>query len=289
VESDSFDTAARVPLAFSGAAFDRAPVQRRDPAWLDAQRARTDAAALTVSDDGVWVEDGHLALAPSPPEAVFLGLQDDRPLFASGGEAAHGRPLGLREALAELPAEEAALAAYAASLLSWHRRHRFCANCGAATDTVAGGHERRCPSCEAHHFPRTDPVVIVRVVDEAEDRLLLGRQGRWPPMRFSVLAGFVEPGETLEEAVTREIAEESGIRVTHVSYVASQAWPFPSSLMAGMHAVANGGEPEPGDGELAEVRWFSRAEVEAAAAGRSEVLLPPPFAISRRLIDGWLG
>jgi NAD+ diphosphatase len=279
VQRDRFDTAA---------ALDRASVERRDSAWLEEQRARPGAAALAVSEQGLWIHDGHLALSPPTADALFLGIRAGRPLFASELEPAGGRPVGLREAVATLPAEEAALAAYAASLLSWHRRHRFCANCGSATDSVAGGHERRCPGCEAHHFPRTDPVVIVRVVDADEDRLLLGRQGSWPPTRFSVLAGFVEPGETLEEAVSREIAEESGIEVTAVSYVASQPWPFPSSLMIGFHAVADGGQPRPGDGELAEVRWFTRAEVEAAVEGRSDVILPPPFAISRRLIDGWL-
>jgi NAD+ diphosphatase len=282
------DTTSRVPLAFSGAALDRASVERSDGSWLEAQRARPDAAALAVSERGAWVDDGHLALAPPPADALFLGLQDERPLFASELEPERGRPLGLREAATELPAREAALAAYAAALLSWHRRHRFCANCGAPTEPIAGGHERRCPGCGAHHFPRTDPVVIVRVVDEAEDRLLLGRQGSWPPMRFSVLAGFVEPGETLEEAVQREIAEESGIEVVRTSYVASQPWPFPSSLMLGFHAVAAGGNPQPRDGELAEVRWFTRSEIEAAAAERSDLKLSPPYAISRRLIDGWL-
>ncbi len=212
------------------------------------------------------------------------------PLFAGdavNGEPRRGHPAGLREAATELPADEAALAAYAAALVSWHRRHRFCANCGAATEAADGGHERRCPACDAHHFPRTDPVVIVRVVDD-RDRLLLGRQASWPEGRFSVLAGFVEPGETLEEAVRREVEEESGIEVGAVSYVASQPWPFPSSLMIGFSAQASSGHPEPGDDELAEVRWFTRAEVEAAAAGRGEIALSPPYSISRRLIDGWL-
>ncbi|HKG02385.1 MAG TPA: NAD(+) diphosphatase, partial [Conexibacter sp.] len=184
-------------------------------------------------------------------------------------------------------AGEAALGAYAASLLSWHRRHRFCANCGAATDSTDAGHERRCPACDTHHFPRTDPVVIVRVVD-AHDRLLLGRQASWPAGRFSVLAGFVEPGETLEEALRREVLEESGVIVGPAAYVASQPWPFPSSLMIGFNAVATGGDPVPGDGELQEVGWFTREEVRAAAEGRGEIMLSPPYSISRRLIDGWL-
>jgi NAD+ diphosphatase len=159
---------------------------------------------------------------------------------------------------------------------------------GRPTEHADAGHERLCPVCGAHHFPRTDPVVIVRVVDG--ERLLLGRQASWPEARFSVLAGFVEPGETLEEAVRREVREESSLEVDEVSYVASQPWPFPSSLMIGFHAVADGGpEPRPRDGELAEVRWFERAELEAAAAGAADLRLPPPYSISRRLIDGWLG
>jgi NAD+ diphosphatase len=274
-------------LTFSGAVLDRAPEKRRDPDWVAAVRERADAQALVMSERGLWMEEGRLLLLPPGPDAVFLGLSGDRPLFAMDAEPASGHPAGLREAASELPAEQAALGAYAASLLSWHRRHRFCANCGAATEPVDGGHERHCPACGAHHFPRTDPAVIVRVVDD-RDRLLLGRQASWPQGRFSVLAGFVEPGETLEEAVRREVLEESGVVVGEVAYVASQPWPFPSSLMIGFNAVASGGEPRPGDDELTEVRWFERAEVEAAAAGEGGVLLSPPYSIARRLIDAWL-
>ncbi len=274
-------------LTFSGAVLDRAPEKRRDPDWLAHLRERRDAQALVMSERGLWMENGRLLLLPPGPDAVFLGLSGDRPLFAMDTEPASGHPAGLREAASELPAEQAALGAYAASLLSWHRRHRFCANCGAATEPVDGGHERRCPECDAHHFPRTDPAVIVRVVDD-RDRLLLGRQASWPEGRFSVLAGFVEPGETLEEAVRREVLEESGVVVGEVAYVASQPWPFPSSLMIGFNALATGGEPRPGDDELTDVRWFERAEVEAAAAGEGDVLLSPPYSIARRLIDAWL-
>jgi NAD+ diphosphatase len=190
-------------------------------------------------------------------------------------------------AATELSAGEAALAAYAGSLLAWHRRHRFCANCGAPTESRDAGHERVCPSCEAHHFPRTDPVVIVRVSDGA-DALLLGRQASWPEGRFSVLAGYVEPGETLEEAVRREVLEESGVAVDSVSYVASQPWPFPSSLMLGFSALAARGDPAPGDDELAEVRWFGREEIARAARGEGELMLSPAYSIARRLIDDWL-
>jgi NAD+ diphosphatase len=283
-------TGTAAPLVFAGAFLDRAPAERRRPGWLEARRADPRARALVLSERGLWLEDGRLMLVPPNGESVFLGLAGERPLFAQDAgdtEPERGRPAGLREAATELPAEEAALAAYAGSLLAWHRRHRFCANCGAPTRHADAGHERHCPSCDAHHFPRTDPVVIVRVVDG--ERLLLGRQARWPERRFSVLAGFVEPGETLEEAVRREVREESGVEVGEAGYVASQPWPFPSSLMIGFHAIAAGGEPGPGDGELSEVRWFGRDEVEAAVAGAGDLMLPPPYSISRRLIDGWLG
>jgi NAD+ diphosphatase len=279
-----------VVIAFSGAALDRASVERRRADWLAERRADPRARALLTSERGIWLDGSRLLLAPPSDGAVFLGIAGDTPLFAddvSGAEPDEGRPAGLREAATELPAAEAALAAYAGSLLAWHRRHRFCANCGAPTETRDAGHERRCPACDAHHFPRTDPVVIVRVTDD-RDRLLLGRQGRWPEGRFSLLAGFVEPGETLEEAVRREVAEESGVELGEVSYIASQPWPFPSSLMLGFSALAVGGDPAPGDDELAEVRWFEREEVERAARGERELALSPPYSIARRLIDAWL-
>jgi NAD+ diphosphatase len=278
-------------IVFAGAALDRAPLERRLPEWLAERRADPRARAVLMSERGIWVDGGHLLLAPPSQEAVFLGFANEQPLFADyvcGAEPAEGRPAGLREAATDLPVEEAALAGYAGSLLSWHRRHRFCANCGAPTELRDAGHERHCPACDAHHFPRTDPVVIVRVTD-AGDRLLLGRQARWPEGRFSLLAGYVEPGETLEEAVRREVREESGIELGEVSYIASQPWPFPSSLMLGFSALAVGGDdPAPGDDELAEVRWFEREELERAARGEGELALSPPYSIARRLIDAWL-
>jgi NAD+ diphosphatase len=277
-------------IAFSGAALDRAAALRRRPDWIEEQRADPRARAVLMSERGVWVDAGRLLLEAPSGEAVFLGLMDGAPVFADDlGEAepARGSPAGLREAATELPAGEAALAAYAGSLLAWHRRHRFCANCGAPTEARDGGHERLCPACGAHHFPRTDPVVIVRVSDGA-DALLLGRQARWPDGRFSLLAGYVEPGETLEEAVRREVLEESGVVLDSVSYLASQPWPFPSSLMLGFSALAARGDPVPGDDELAEVGWFERAELERAARGEGELKLSPPYSIARRLIDAWL-
>jgi len=277
-------------IVFSGAALDRAAALRRRPEWVEARRADPRARAVLMSDEGVLLEDGHLVMERPSAEAVLLGLRGDTPLFADHvgpAEPERAHAAGLREAATELPADEAALAAYAGSLLAWHRRHRFCANCGAPTESRDGGHERICPACGAHHFPRTDPVVIVRVTDGA-DGLLLGRQARWPEGRFSLLAGYLEPGETLEEAVRREVLEESGIRLDSVAYLASQPWPFPSSLMLGFSALAERGDPQPGDDELAEVRWFEREEVERAARGEGPVLLAPPYAIARRLIDAWL-
>jgi NAD+ diphosphatase len=276
-------------MTFAHAGLDRAPGERRSAGWVEARRNDPRARALLLSERGVWVENGRLVLGRPHDGDVFLGLAGDTPLFATdvGGEApARGTPAGLREAAAELTPPEAALASYAASLLAWHRRHRFCANCGQPTAPRDGGHERHCPACDTHHFPRTDPVVIVRVTDG--ERLLLAHKADWPEGRYSVLAGYVEPGESLEDAVRREILEESGVAVDAVRYVDSQPWPFPSSLMLGFHAEAEGREPHADDFELSDVRWFGRGEVQNAAAGEGAVLLPPRFTIARRLIDGWL-
>ena len=277
-------------IAFSGPALDRAAAERGHEGWVDERRADPRARAVVIGEDGVWIDDGRLVLASPDGSEVFLGLADGMPLFALDAEAAEparGHAAGLREAISKLSQAEAALAAYAASLLSWHRRHRFCANCGAPTAVADGGHERVCPACGAHHFPRTDPVVIMRVLDGA-GRLLLGSQTRWEEGRYSLLAGFVEPGETLEDAVRREVEEESGVVVGGVTYVASQPWPFPSSLMLGFEALAERGEPLADGVELTDVRFFERAEVAEAAAGRGPLTLPPAYSIARRLIDAWL-
>ncbi|MDP9401248.1 MAG: NAD(+) diphosphatase, partial [Actinomycetota bacterium] len=196
------------------------------------------------------------------------------------------RLVGLREAAALLEQADGGLVAYAAALLHWHRRHPRCSACGAATQVGEGGLVRRCPGCGAHHHPRTDPVVIVLVTDG--DRALLGRQPSWPPGRYSALAGFVEPGESLEEAVAREVLEEAGVRVGPPRYRSSQPWPFPASLMLGFLAPYEGGELEARDAELEDVRWLSRRELLDAAAELGPVRLPPRLAIARRLVEGWL-
>jgi NAD+ diphosphatase len=203
----------------------------------------------------------------------------------------------LRAAALALPQADAALASYAATLINWHRGHRFCPNCGAPTELAEAGLTRHCPRCGTEHHPRVDPVVIMLVTDE--DQALLGRQAVWPEGRYSALAGFVSPGESLEEAVAREVMEESSIEIGAPVYISSQPWPFPGSLMVGFHAPYAGGEARTNDSELQDVRWFGAAEVEAAVrADRDDwaaregdgerLLLPPRSAIARRLIESWI-
>jgi NAD+ diphosphatase len=277
------------PNTFEGARLDRVTARRRDPEWVAARRADPASRAVVASSGGVLVDGDALALVPLDglPEPLLLGMQDGRALFAADGE---GRDdlVSVREIAPQLAQDEGGLIAYAASLLNWHRRHGFCSVCGAASEVREAGLLRVCPACGAEHHPRTDPVVIMLVVDRERDRVLLGRQPSWPPGRYSALAGFVEPGESLEDAVAREVLEESGVEVTGARYVSSQPWPFPSSLMLGFEAFYVGGEVAAADGELDDARWFTRAELADAAGERGSLRLPPPLAIARRLIDGWL-
>jgi NAD+ diphosphatase len=273
---------------FAGAALDRAAERRTDAAWVADRVADPESRAVIVVPDGVVLDGDRLARVPlaEGSEPLLLGLEGGRALFAV--DAAAPQATGLRDAAARLSQAEGGLAAYASALANWHRAHPHCSRCGAVTDVAEAGLLRRCPACGVHHHPRTDPVVIMLVVDPEADRVLLGRQPTWPPGRYSALAGFVEPGESLEDAVAREVLEEAGVEVREPRYVASQPWPFPSSLMLGFMAAYAGGEPEARDGELDDARWFTRAELEDAAGGRGEVAVPPPLAIARRLIDAWL-
>jgi NAD+ diphosphatase len=227
-----------------------------------------------------------------PADAIFLGVGDEGPLFAIERDGVE--LTGLRELAASLPAQQLGVVAYASALANWARATRYCGICGTATAPREGGHVRVCENGHQHH-PRTDPVVIMLVTDG--DRALLGRQATWPEGRYSALAGFVEPGERLEDAVAREVLEESGVAVADVRYVASQPWPFPVSLMLGFHATYAGGEIVRGDEELEDVRWYTRAEVAAAVSGdmrwidgepSDRLMLPPPTAIARLLIDRWV-
>ena len=244
-----------------------------------------------------WARGGEwLEVAGEP---VLLGLDGGDARFAvdvSGGPELAAVPFGpgsgvefqgLRTAAPTLPAEDAAIAAQARSLVAWHERHPFCAACGAATRPRNGGSSRACVQCGAEHFPRTDPVVIVVV--SRGGRALLGRSGHFPGNLYSALAGFMEPGESVEEAVRREVAEEAGIEVGAVRYVFSQPWPFPASLMLGCIAEGLSGEIAVDPEELEDACWFSRTELVDALAGRSEVLtVPQPLAIAHHLIRAWL-
>jgi NAD+ diphosphatase len=186
-----------------------------------------------------------------------------------------------------LDARDAGLAVHAISIANWHATHPRCPRCGAPTRTASAGHSRMCDVDGSEHYPRTDPAVIMAVVD-GDDRLLLGRQSAWPEGRFSTLAGFVEPGESLEQAVRREVAEEVGLEIGDVAYLGSQPWPFPASLMLGFVAHARTTEVHRHDGEIAEARWFTRDNL-IDAVRRGEVLLSPPVSIARRLIEHWYG
>jgi NAD+ diphosphatase len=238
-----------------------------------------DGSGVGAAADPVDAAGAAAAASPAAHEPT------GSPLYAiEAAEAPAGARLGgLRDLVVLLGQSEGAAIAYAAAMGNWHRRHRYCPNCGNATEVRQAGFQRFCPVCQAHHFPRTDPVVIMLVVDPAGDRVLLGRQAAWPAGRYSCLAGFVEPGESLEEAVAREVGEEAAVAVDEVVYRSSQPWPFPASLMLGFHCRYAGGEPRRQDEELQDLRWFSRADLADGSA-----LLPPPHAIARRLIDEWV-
>jgi NAD+ diphosphatase len=281
---------------FAGVRLDRAGTRRTDKHWLEERLADPASRALPVAPEGIFVdEDERPALVPLEAvapvgESVLLGLDARGAIFAvaADGEPPPGtRLMGLRDAGAQLSAEDAGLLAYATAMINWHRRHPHCAVCGHTTDIDEAGFVRRCPNCGAEHHPRTDPVVIMLVHDG--DRALLGRNANWPEKRYSALAGFVEPGESLEEAVAREVREETSVEVDEVVYRSSQPWPFPASLMLGFHARYAGGEPTVCDGELQDVRWFERSELEAIIRGETDYGVPPPLAIARKLIDEWLG
>ena len=286
------------PLGFTGARLDRADQMRTNEAAFAAAIADPRATCLTLDGiDFVPGASGGLLWEPLDPSderaLMLLGIDDaGAPRFvreAAAGTRVDARSRTVMRLLPLLSAEEAALYGGARSLVDWHARHRFCAVCGSPTDLFRGGWGRRCGSCNAEHFPRVDPVVIM--LAEHEDRVLVGRQGGFPPGFFSALAGFVEPGESLEEAVARELFEEAGIHVSDVSYVASQPWPFPSSLMIGCRAVAKDPALTLDTTEIEAAMWVDRAEVRAALAGDmgAPFLAPPSLAIARYLLEDWAG
>lgn len=291
----------REPLALSRSALDTATERRTDEAWLAAAIADTNTRFLVVGDGRVPVTDdrSHLRLLGAaqlarPPAGsdIFLGVDEDgAAYFAVAATEQQRMPAGpaatLREAGALLGDRDAGMATHAVALVNWHTTHPCCSRCGHRTDVAAAGHLRVCPVDDSEHFPRTDPAIIVLVVDD-EGRCLLGRQASWPTGRFSTLAGFVEPGESLEHAVIREVHEEVGVQLARPTYAGSQPWPFPSSLMVGFYARATTTDITVDGDEIVEAGWYSRADVEAGFAS-GELLPPAGISIARRLIEGWYG
>jgi NAD+ diphosphatase len=286
-------------IAFGGSPLDRASLRRGDAAWLAAQGPA--GLYLPFWENRLLLRDGRVGLLPwragwEGCRSVFLGLEDGRALFA----LALAAPLDgetfeeMRAAALMLPARDTAIAGQAKALLDWHARHGFCANCGAGTAAAEGGWRRDCGSCGAQHFPRTDPVVIMLPVLKGKnglgDHCLMGRNARFPAPLYSAFAGFVEPGETMEEAVRRELLEEAGIAVGAVRYHASQPWPFPSSFMLGCYAEATGRDFRIDGEEIVDARWFSKDEARARLADEinDDVRMPAAIAIAHHLVKDWV-
>ena len=281
---------------FTGSPLARIDHERDD---VDAvARLRADPAARMLALDGldpVLKEGGALRWSSLPQEAsalALLGTIDGTPRFVqlgrTDGASGTARSPALFGMLGEMPAAEAATYAVARSLVDWHARHGFCPRCGAPTEPIRAGWARRCTADGTEHFPRTDAVVIM--LAEHGDRVLVGRQKMFPPGRYSALAGFVEVGESVEEAVARELFEEAGVRTTKVRYLASQPWPFPSQLMLACIAAAESDEIAVDTREIEAAMWVTRDDVAAALAGRegARFLPPPAYAIAHTLFERWL-
>jgi NAD+ diphosphatase len=279
-----------VPLPLARAVVDRAAGRRTDRDWLGS--AWNDPASRVVVVGGGHVatdEKGLAFVAPGKApegERYFLGTDDSVTYLAVHVPQAPRQGATLRQVGADLSDRDTGLAVHAIALANWHETHTHCPRCGAPTHVEQGGHVRRCAADDSVHFPRTDPAVIMLVTDE-NDRCLLGSAKSWPENRYSTLAGFVEPGETPERAVVREVMEESAIGVTECWYAGAQPWPFPSSLMLGYYATARGDEPIPDGDEIRDVRWFTRADVTDAIES-GQIRIAGNVSIARRLLEGWL-
>ena len=291
------------PFAFVDGALDRGDHLRDHPDRLAALWPQ--ARIVLLDDDGrALADDSKRLFTPTgaelgggPGTAIFLGLRDGVAWFAQRSATAElnaPQRVDLRAAGTYWPAFDATVFAQARAVLHWHTRHRYCGACGGELDFVRAGWLGRCRQCGSEHYPRTDQAIIVAVSDG--QRLLLGRQTGWPPRRWSVIAGFVEPGESLEQTVVREVLEETGVRVRSSRYAGSQPWPFPGSLMLGFLADAEPDPPAAGD-ELEDVRWFDAATIRAGltrdwketpAEDEDGIALSPPISISRWLIEQWL-
>lgn len=285
-----------ITLGFSGGRLDRADHLREDPDSVAALRADPAARLLLldkldpqVDADGLLVW-GSLDQAPAGADLLLLGLLDGVPHFAALTRFPADAPRSseLWPMIGRMPASDAAHYAAARSLVDWHNRHRFCAQCGNATRSVRAGWSRECNACKAQHYPRNDPVVIM--LAEHQGRVLVGRQRQFPPGRYSALAGFLEVGETIEEAVMRELREEAGVTATSVRYIASQPWPFPSSLMIACIAEVSDDRLTLDTKEIEDAMWCDRAGVEAALAEApgAPFLAPPPLAIAHSLLSHWV-
>jgi NAD+ diphosphatase len=296
-------------ITFAGSPLDRASHLRRDAAWLEKQLEsessrflafhRLNVLIKTGKPELAWAHAGLKSLMDARTGAVFLGLIDGVAHFALDLTPLHDpvTELGLggaatfadvRSVAPTLPEGEASIVAQGRQMLDWHARHRYCAACGHATAVKEAGYMRECDECDAQHFPRTDPVVIMLVHDG--HRCLLGRQAGWPAQMWSALAGFVEAGETLEDAVRREVMEEAGIAVGEVRYHASQPWPFPASLMIGCMARAASEAITVDKSELEDAQWFERERVlRALRTPGPDVgfFVPPPMAIAHHLVKAW--
>lgn len=295
---------------FAGNPLNRASEKRIDSAWLAEQLRSDQSLAVAVWNGKPFVEtakDGGLQIAYLPARMaeelsggaerlLFLGLWQETAVFAvdleGGADPADGPLAGLgrfedlRAIALRLPPTDAAIMATSKQMFEWRRRHRHCSSCGEQTDVVEGGWKRTCPACKADHFPRTDPVVIMLAV--YKDRCMLGRQEIWPKGMFSALAGFLEPGESIEEACARELHEEAGLKTLSVAYHSTQPWPYPSSLMIGLIAQVEDDDATPDQTELSEVRWFTKAEARDVLAGKADgVNAPGGMAIAAQLLKAW--
>jgi len=297
---------------FAGNPLDRVSYKRADPVYLEEKLADPDTLAVALWDGKPLVEDtpgqeGALRIAYLPvplaretagsdDRLLFLGLWKETAVFAVDLEHAldpadgplngFGRFEDLRACALRLPGGDAAILATAKSLFEWRRRHRFCAACGQPSIAIDGGWKRVCESCRTEHFPRTDPVVIMLATHG--ERCLLGRQSVWPKGMYSALAGFLEPGESIEEACARELYEEAGLRATRVRYHSTQPWPYPASLMIGLIAEVEDENAVADQIEIEEVRWFTREETKRLVAGElNDARAPGGMAIAFQLIKAW--
>jgi NAD+ diphosphatase len=295
---------------FAGNPLNRASERRGDEAWLAEKLDAADSLAVAIWNGRPLVEKaegGGVQLAYIPAKMadkmtggmerlLFMGLWKETAVWAvdleGGTDPAEGELQGLggfedlRQIALRLPDAEAAIAATAKQMFEWRRRHRHCPACGSQSVVVDGGWKRRCPACEAEHFPRTDPVVIM--LPFHGERCMLGRQAAWPRGMFSALAGFLEPGETIEEACARELMEEAGLKTFEVKYHSTQPWPYPSSLMIGLIAEVEDDQAAPDQTELSEVKWFTKEEARRLLAGEYEgASAPGRMAIAHQLIKAW--